>query len=289
LCNRLWSSPLRPRRTSKDIFRVSPWRGGSALARPALIAAISLFASLAFAALTFPPLTGRVVDGANILSPAARARVEAKEKELEDKSGIQLVVATVPSLQGADIETFGYQLGRFWKLGEAKKNNGVLFLVAPNERKVRIDVGYGLEGTLTDALSKVIISTAVAPQFKKGDFDSGVERGVDAIINVLTTDSGEWQKRAKLRSEGQESLSDQVLFFVIFALVLFSIVTMLRSARGGGRYRRGRGPVVFFPPGNDSWGGGGSSSGGGSFGGGDSGGFSGGGGSFGGGGASGDW
>jgi uncharacterized protein len=271
-------------------------RAGLALDCAALVVAITLATSSAFAALTFPPLTGRVVDNAGILSPAARARIESKERELEDKSGIQLVVATVSSLHGADIETFGYQLGRFWKLGEAKKNNGVLFLVAPNERKVRIDVGYGLEGTLTDALSKIIISTTVAPQFKKGDFDAGVERGVDAIVDVLTTDSGEWQKRAKLRTEGQEDFSDQILFFVIFALVLFSIYSMIRSARGGGRYRRGGGgPIVFLPPGKDSWGGdhswggGGTSSGGEYFGGGDSGGFSGGGGSFGGGGASGDW
>ena len=84
-----------------------------------------------------------------------RSDIEAKSKELEDKSGIQLVVATVKSLQGSDIETYANQLFRFWKLGEAKKNNGVLLLVAPKEHKVRIEVGYGLEGTLTDAASSV--------------------------------------------------------------------------------------------------------------------------------------
>jgi uncharacterized protein len=285
-CNRLRSPPLRQRRPIKDPFRLGP-----TLSRASLIAAISLVASIAFAALTFPALTGRVVDDAGILSQAARARIEAKEKELEEKSGIQLVVATIPSLQGADIESFGYQLGRYWKLGEAKKNNGVLFLVAPNERKTRIDVGYGLEGTLTDALSKVIIATAVTPNFKKGDFDAGVERGVDAIVEILTTDSGEWQKRAKLRSDGQPDPFDQIIPFIIFLLIVFAFLWMARNASGGRRYGQGAGPIIFLPPGHDPWGD--SSSGGGSWGGGSSwggdGGFSGGGGSFGGGGASGDW
>jgi uncharacterized membrane protein YgcG len=110
-------------------------------------------ASLAALALDFPALTGRVVDQADILSPAVRTDVAAQSKELEEKSGIQLVVATVPSLQGGDIETFANQLFRAWELGQAQKNNGILLLVAPNERKVRIEVGYGLEGTLTDALA----------------------------------------------------------------------------------------------------------------------------------------
>jgi len=255
---------------------------------------MALAASVALAALTFPELTGRVVDAAGILSPEAKQKIETKEKELEEKSGIQLVVATVPSLQGADIETFGYQLGRHWKLGEAKKNNGVLFLIAPKDRKVRIDVGYGLEGTLTDALSKVIIATVVTPNFKKGDFNAGVERGVDAIVEVLTTDSSEWRQRAGLRSDGQPDPFDQLIPIVIFLLIVFAFMWMARNA-GGRRYRSGAGPVIFLPPGRSAWGD--SSSGRGSWGGdswgGDSsssgGGFSGGGGSFGGGGASGDW
>ena len=118
-------------------------------------------ASLAALALDFPALTGRVVDQADILSPAVRTDVAAQSKELEEKSGIQLVVATVPSLQGGDIETFANQLFRAWELGQAQKNNGILLLVAPNERKVRIEVGYGLEGTLTDAVSKLIITESI--------------------------------------------------------------------------------------------------------------------------------
>ncbi len=250
-----------------------------------------LLPALAFAALDFPALTGRVVDDAHIIPPAARQTVETKSKELEEKSGIQLVVATVPSLQDTDIETFANGLFRFWKLGEAKVNNGVLFLIAPNERKMRIEVGYGLEGTLTDALSKVIIATAVTPKFKTGDFGAGIERGVDGIVEVLSGDSAEWEKRVKVRAEHQEPGFDEIVPFIIFLLFMFVFFSMLANARGGGRriYRGGRGPIIYFPPSNDSWSGGSSWGGGGSSWGDGGGGFSGGGGSSGGGGASGDW
>ena len=99
------------------------------------------------------------------------------------------MVATVNSLEGQDIEPYANELFRNWKLGEKAKNNGVLLLVAPNERRVRIEVGYGLEKTLTDALSKVIIVNAITPRFKAGDFSGGISRGVDDIITVLTTDA----------------------------------------------------------------------------------------------------
>src|SRR5579863_5080287 len=135
------------------------------------------------------------------MTPASRSDVEAKLKSLEDKSGIQLVVATVKSLQGGDIETFANDLFRYWKLGEAKKNNGVLLLVAPAEHKVRIEVGYGLEGTLTDALSSVIIAGAIIPRFKAGDFSGGIDRGVDGIISVLSGDAAEWHRKVNVRSE----------------------------------------------------------------------------------------
>ena len=131
------------------------------------------------------------------------ARIEPKLADLETKSGIQLVVATVTSLEGQEIEPYANELFRTWKLGEKAKNNGVLLLVAPNERRVRIEVGYGLEGTLTDALSKVIITNAIAPRFKTGDFGGGISRGVDDIITVLTTDASEWQQRPSLRLDSQ--------------------------------------------------------------------------------------
>jgi len=111
-----------------------------------------LWVCSAFAA-NFPALTGRVVDAAGILSPITAADLERKLAVLEQKSGIQLVVATVPSLDGQEIEPYANQLFRTWKLGESKKDNGALLLIAPKERRVRIEVGYGLEGTMTDAVS----------------------------------------------------------------------------------------------------------------------------------------
>ena len=140
--------------------------------RLASVLLVCLVSGLA-CAFDFPPLTGRVVDQAGVIPASAREGLETKLKDLEDKSGIQLVVATVKSLQGGDVETYAKELFRAWKLGEAKKNNGVLLLVAPAEHKVRIEVGYGLEGTLTDALAQVIIASAMVPRFKANDYPGG--------------------------------------------------------------------------------------------------------------------
>src|SRR5262249_37753366 len=149
-----------------------------------------------------------------------------KLADLEVKSGIQLVVATVSSLEGQEIEPYANELFRTWKLGEKAKNNGVLLLVAPNERRVRIEVGYGLEGTLTDALSKVIIVNAITPRFKAGDFSDGISRGVDDIITVLTTDASEWQKRPSLRLDTQQS-RDPTTWILILALVIIGILCVV--------------------------------------------------------------
>ena len=252
---------------------------GFKFASPAIV--LCILAGVALAAFNFPALTGRVTDQANIISGPAKASIEAKLQNLEDKSSIQLVVATVNSLDGGDIESYANGLFRAWKLGMAKKNNGVLFLIAPNDRKMRIEVGYGLEGVLTDAVSSVIIRSAVVPRFKAGDFSGGIERGVDAIIEVLSSDTSEWTKRAAEQSMSETI--DQLAPIILFILFMFILIYMSRNARGGGG-----GPMIFLPPGGGFGGGGGGGFGGGSFGG-DGGGFSGGGGSSGGGGASGDW
>jgi uncharacterized protein len=252
------------------------WRG---------VAFVFCLVTAAFA-LDFPQLTGRVVDQAGVMTPESRTAIEAKLKDLEDKSSIQLVVATVKSLQGSDIETYANQLFRTWKLGEAQKNNGVLLLVAPAEHKVRIEVGYGLEGTLTDALSSVIISSAIVPRFKANDYSGGIERGVDGIISVLSGDSAEWQRKVDVRTDEPSSSIDGLLPFLIFALIFFFCWYLIRNANGPGSGGAAGRRTVFIPYGGSSWGGGGSSGG---FDGGFGGGFSGGGGSSGGGGASGSW
>lgn len=245
---------------------------------------VTLFAIASAFAINFPALTGRVVDQANIIQPDTRVALEQKLADLEDKSGIQLVVATVMSLEGQEIEPYANELFRKWALGEKKKNNGVLLVVAPNERRVRIEVGYGLEGTLTDALSKVIISNAMTPRFKAGNFSEGISRGVDDIITVLTTDASEWQKRPSLRLDYQQPLdtANWILLAALFGFFILLIVSptfrwlffnvVLNVLASSGSSRGGYS--------------GGSYSGGGYSGGG---GFSGGGGSSGGGGASGSW
>src|SRR5215813_15579420 len=145
-----------------------------------LLAELSFFCNAA-AEPAFPALSGRVVDQAQILDAAARARIEGKLEQLESKTSTQLVVVTLRSLQGYDIADYGYRLGRHWGIGQKGLNNGALLIVAPNERKVRIEVGYGIEGTLTDAISRLIIENAILPRFRAGDVSGGIERGVDDL------------------------------------------------------------------------------------------------------------
>jgi uncharacterized protein len=252
----------------------SSFVGGGARLPTALVAL--LCAGLAVFAANFPALTGRIVDQANIIPAETRNAIEPKLADLETKSGIQLVVATVASLEGQEIEPYANELFRAWKLGAKTKNNGVLLLVAPNERRVRIEVGYGLEGTLTDALSKVIITNAMAPRFKTGDFGGGVSRGVDDIITVLTTDASEWQQRPSLRLDNQQ-IPDPAIWLLVAGLI--ALVTLLIVSPGFRWFFLNVALNILLNSGG-SRGGGGFSSGGG---------FSGGGGSSGGGGASGSW
>ena len=146
--------------------------------------------------------TGRVVDEAGILDQAAKTALESKLAEFETKTTGQLVVVTLKSLQGTSIEDYGYQLGRHWGIGQKEKNSGALLIVVPSERKVRIEVGYGLEGQLTDAVSKLIIENAIVPRFRAGDFAGGINRGVDDIMQALA-DPDEWRQRAKQRPDSQ--------------------------------------------------------------------------------------
>jgi uncharacterized protein len=279
--------------TSPDVpplpFGLKQYRQALSRVRLACVLLVCLVSGLA-CALDFPPLTGRVVDQAGVIPGSARETLETKLKDLEDKSGIQLVVATVKSLQGGDIETYANELFRAWKLGEAKKNNGVLLLVAPTERKVRIEVGYGLEGTLTDALSQVIIASAIVPRFKANDYSGGIERGVDGIISVLTTDAEEWHAKTRVRSEDQQGLFDVLFPLLLFLVVVFIFRYMVGNAGGtSGTLARRNGRTVLIPYGGSTWGPSSGWGGGSSWGGSSGGGFSGGGGSSGGGGASGSW
>jgi uncharacterized protein len=279
--------------------------------RRRLASALLYFAALLCAALPaqaqqLPKLTGRVVDQANLLPPDREAALTAKLEALERTTSRQLVVVTVPNLQGFEVEDFGYKLGEAWKLGDAKADNGALLLVALSEKKIRIEVGDGLEPILPDAMAHFIIRDTIRPRFQQGDFAGGIDGGADALIQQLSAPAETAEREAiaaqqKLQQQGaaaQRGNSAQGFGgfgVLIFWIVLFFVVMpMLRGGRRGRRYRRGgRGGVFIWGPGmgGGGWGGGGGSGwgggGGGGWGGG--GGFSGGGGSFGGGGASGGW
>jgi len=228
----------------------------------------------------FPKLTGRVVDSANILSQTTKDDLTAKLAALEQKTSRQLVVVTIPSLQGYEISDYGYQLGRAWGIGQKTLNNGILLIVAPTEHKVRIEVGYGLEPIVTDALSEVIIQTQVLPKFRTGDFNGGVEAGADALIQQLSLETSEAEKRAAAaeQQQGQDDNSGGAI--AGFIILLFILISIVRVFGGWGLL-----PFLFM-----GGGGGGGFGGGGGWSGGGGGGWSGGGGGgFGGGGASGSW
>lgn len=231
---------------------------------------------------SFPPLTGRVVDQANLLSPPQEAEITARLESLEKQSGRQLVVVTIADLQGYEIADYGFRLGDKWGIGTKERDDGALLIVAPNERRVRIEVGYGLEGILTDALSGRIIRNEIVPRFKTDDFPGGIVAGVDALVKILALPPDEARQIAAQAEQDEKAGqgSGNMIFILLFVL-LFFVLPMLLRGRGGRAYRRGIAPVILWGP----LIGGGGSRGGWSGGGG----FSGGGGGFGGGGASGGW
>jgi len=258
------------------------------------------------AAQNFPPLSGRVVDAATLLDAAQKQQLEALSVDVQKVAQRQFVVATIPDLQGYPIEDYGYRLGRAWGLGQKDANNGIILIVAPNDRKVRIEVGYGLEPIMTDALSQTIIDQQILPKFRAGDVPGGILAGAQAIAEQMKAPPEAAEARVKAaaveqpraaRSSASSSDASVAIFWLV--IILFIVLPIVFRRAGGKRYRGGRGPVVLWGPGlGGGWGGGGGSSwssgsswgsSGGSDWGGGGGGFSGGGGSFGGGGASGSW
>jgi len=224
---------------------------------------LALILSLGALAQSDLSLSGRIVDDANLLTAQEFSELEKLLAEYEAGTSNQVVVVTLKTLEGKNIEEFGYQLGRQWGIGTKDKNNGVLLIVAPHEREVRIEVGYGLEGILTDAQSKIIIERNILPYFRRGEIGQGIIQGVHNIISTL---GGETKA---VDNNGEEKISNWMLIFIIL-MFLFMVFIRSNDPRGP-RPPRSRG---LFGPGN------GRSRGGG---------FGGGGGSFGGGGASGKW
>lgn len=280
----------------------------------AWLAALALLATAgAGRAQTFPKLTGLVVDAADVIPADREAALNAKLERLQDTTKNQLVVATVPSLQGRAIEDYGYRLGRAWGVGLKSTDNGAILLVAPNERKVRVEVGYGLEPVLTDAYTSTVVNGAILPRFKAGDLPGGIEAGADALVGQLSAPepdarakadaaAREFDRTHRRQGGGGGGVPLGLIFWGV--VILFVALPLLRGRRRGwtgGRAYGGGGdlPVVLWAIADELGRGGGRSSGGvfggdggggGPSGGWTDGGFSGGGGgSFGGGGASGSW
>jgi len=226
---------------------------------------------LVWAAPDFPRLSGRVVDQANMLSNRTEQELTTLSAAHEQATSNQVVVVTLPDLQGYSIEEFGYQLGRNWGIGQRDSDNGVLLIIAKAERKVRIEVGYGLEGALTDAIASDIIHRVITPRFKRAQFDSGALTGTQSIIAAL---GGEYQRPSG--GDGQQGSSGwwKFFMFVLFVFVLPAVT--------------GRRSIFWWFLGSSMASSRGRHSSGGFGGGGFGGGFGGGGGGF-GGGSSGSW
>ena len=273
----------------------------------ALAMTMLLFLAVPASAQSFPEHGGSpVVDQADLLRPEQELDLKSKSEALYAQTGRSFVVATVNSLDGLTIEDYGYRLGRHWKLGGETEDDGVILLVAPNEKKVRIETGYGAEASLPDILGGRIIRDTILPRFKAGDMAGGIVAGADQIIEAMSLPAEEAQRQADaaVQQERERERNGQINFVpIVFWMMIIAFVILSLGRRAGGRkYRSRRGggisPWVILwglselsraSRGRGGWGGG--SWGGGSWGGGGGGGFGGfgGGGSFGGGGASGSW
>ena len=248
----------------------------------ALLAAV-LQPSLAHAQ-TFPALTGPVVDQANVIPDDVEARITGKLTAIKTQSQRQLQVVTVASLESYDITDYANRLFRSWQLGDKARNDGVMLLIAPGERRMRIEVGYGMEPIITDGFSFLVINKIITPKFKVGDLPGGIEAGTDALITQMTLPPEQAaqigaQANVQQRQQAKRQFNPASLVLP-FIILLFFILPMIRRMRGGQRYgSSGIGQVIMWSVlegitrgggggfggggGGGSWGGGGGSSGGG--------------------------
>lgn len=250
--------------------------------------AASLFANPAQAEIKLPVFQGRITDEAALIKPEDRLAIEEQLKALEAKSTDQIAVLTVNSLGGVAIEEFGLEAGRKWGIGQKNQDNGIVLIVAPNERKVRIEVGRRLEPQMTDALSKLIIENGMLPAFRRGDYSGGIRAGVRDINDVLLGDEEAVKERARGGLPGPGPDYAAMIFIAIWLAIFVFIMyqqykqasQMPQSSNRQGRRRRwsDNGGAVVIPGSSGGWPGGNSG-----------GGWSGGGGDFGGGGSSGNW
>lgn len=248
----------------------------------------ALFATAAAGLDVPPPPTRWVTDTADLLKPTEEDLLNRKLADFEQSSGAQFIIYTFPSLENEAMEDFTIRAVERWKVGQKKYDNGLVLFVFAQERKVRVEVGYGLEGSITDAVSSRVIREFLAPHFQRGDYYTGLNAAADEIMRRIR--AGEAPVEPLQRRGGEQRGGEEIgiVPVIIILFVVFFVIVPMLSRRGGGC-----GGCIFpfiFPGGGITFGGGGfSGGGGGGFGGFSGGGFSGGGGSFGGGGASGGW
>jgi uncharacterized protein len=174
-----------------------------------------------------PKLQGYVNDYAELISPSAKSKIEEELRAFEQSDSTQIVILTIPSLEGENIEEFGIKVAEAWKIGQQVKDNGVLFIVSKQDRKIRIEVGRGLEGKLTDLMAGRIIDQVIKPRFKQGDFDGGVIAGVSALIDGTRGEFKSEQRPFQRRQKGLPPFLTLFLFLGVITLVLGSISRIL--------------------------------------------------------------
>jgi len=254
------------------------------LRRPFLASIISFFLASGLAsALDVPPLRGRVNDYAGVMSQDQARSLEIQLAQFEQETGHQVALLTIPTLDGEDIEGFSIRVAENWQIGKKGFDNGVILVVAVKDRRLRLEVGYGLEGVLPDAIAKQVISDYIVPRFRAQDYAGGIIAGIDAVLKVIKKEPLPESARTKDRTQGSD-LNPMVMFAItlaVFALMAVASTANRRRNNMWATHGRHRGPTIFGGPGGFGGGGFGGGSGGG--------GFSGGGGGFGGGGASSSW
>ena len=236
---------------------------------------LSIFLANSIFALSVPSLTSPIVDNANLISDGVEQNINNQLEELSNSTGIQLAVLTIPTLEGEVLESYSMKVAETWKLGSAEKDTGVLLLIALEERSIRIEVGYGLEGVLTDTKCGLIIRNIIAPEFRNGNYQAGIVNAVNNITGLVKGDESLVSKKVLNESSGDSSafIFMGIVLLYGFIFVMAVVTSKKRGPRTGTGTRTT--PYVHNVPR--------------SFGGGSGGGFSGGGGGFGGGGASGGW
>ena len=235
---------------------------------------LSFFLVNSIFGLSVPSLTSPIVDNANLISDGVEQNINNQLEELSNSTGIQLAVLTIPTLEGEVLESYSMKVAETWKLGSAEKDTGVLLLIALEERSIRIEVGYGLEGVLTDTKCGLIIRNIIAPEFRNGKYQAGIVNAVNNIVGLVKGDESLVSKKVLNESSGDSSafIFMGIVLLYGFIFVMAVVTSKKRGPRTGTGTRTT--PYVHHVPRNFGSGGGG---------------FSGGGGSFGGGGASGGW